>query len=54
MVSFLKSMDNKTWKAHIKGWTPPMFSVEDGTQSLKLEENWTKVKMKNPMEFLVL
>lgn len=24
MIVFLKSMDIKTWKSGIKGWTPPM------------------------------
>ena len=24
MTAFLRSIDNKTWKAIIKGWTPPV------------------------------
>jgi len=30
MVAFLKSMDNKTWKAIIKGWDHPVVMDKDG------------------------
>src|ERR1044072_5086066 len=46
MTTFLKSIDNKTWKAIVKGWTPPVNNTtEEGTSttiSYKKEEDWTK------------
>src|ERR1044072_4469694 len=45
MVAFLKSIDNKTRKAIVKGWTPPVNFHKEGTSttiSLKPEEEWTK------------
>ena len=41
MVTFLKSMDNRTWKAVIKGWEHPKLLDIDGkpTDELKPEEN---------------
>lgn len=36
-VPFLKSMDRKTWKVVIKGWTHPMITAQDGTQFLTPE-----------------
>src|ERR1044072_8731736 len=46
MIAFLRSMDSKTWKAIIKGWTPPIDKKTDENTSvttidLKYEENWT-------------
>jgi hypothetical protein len=38
MIAFLKSMDNKSWKAVVKGWTLPIISDEDGNTSIKPEE----------------
>ncbi|MCI87142.1 gag-pol polyprotein, partial [Trifolium medium] len=35
MVAFLESMDNRAWKADIKGWTHPIVTADDGTTSLK-------------------
>lgn len=35
MVSFLKSMDNKTWKSSLNGLTPPKVTHEDNTQTWK-------------------
>ena len=44
MVAFLKSMDNKTWKAIIKSWEHPVVMDKDGTvtTTLKPEEEWSK------------
>jgi hypothetical protein len=33
MVSFLKSMDNRAWKAIIKCWTYRVVTAEDGIAS---------------------
>src|ERR1044072_6036134 len=47
MIAFLRSMDNKTWKAIVKGWTPLVKKKTDESTSvttidLKDEEDWTK------------
>ncbi|MCH82645.1 gag-protease polyprotein [Trifolium medium] len=44
MVAFLKSIDSKTWKAVLKGWTPPVIIDKEGksTHALKAEEDWSK------------
>src|ERR1044072_5911336 len=45
MTTFLRSIDNKTWKAIIKGWTPPVNKETEGsstTLTLKKEEDWSK------------
>ena len=45
MVVFLKSIDDKTWKAIVKGWKEPVNSVTEGsttTLTLKKEEEWSK------------
>src|ERR1044072_4424091 len=47
MIVFLRSMDSKTWKVIVKGWTPPVDKKTDEgtsvtTTDLKDEENWTK------------
>src|ERR1044072_3058372 len=45
MTTFLRSIDNKTWKAIIKGWTPPVNKEIEGsstTLTLKKEEEWSK------------
>ena len=47
-------MDNKNLKAFIKGWTPSMVTTQDGTQSLKPEDEWSKDKIKSHMEILEL
>lgn len=44
MVSFLKSMGNKTGKSVIKWWTYPVVTFEDGTTSLKREVEWNDVE----------
>jgi hypothetical protein len=44
MVTFLKSVDRKTWKAIIKGWEHLVVMDKDGktTNSLKPKEDWSK------------
>src|ERR1044072_1628596 len=48
MTAFLKSIDNKTWKAVVKGWTPRVNKGKEteGSASTitdyKKEEDWTK------------
>src|ERR1044072_1368422 len=46
MTAFLKSIDNKTWRAIVKGWTPPVVKTtgESSTTTIeyKKEEDWTK------------
>ncbi|XP_057432497.1 uncharacterized protein LOC130725270 [Lotus japonicus] len=46
MVAFLKSIDNKTWKAIVKGWKHPVKADKEGTSTteLKPEEEWNKEK----------
>jgi len=43
MSAFLKPIDNKTWKAVLKGWEHPVVLDKDGnkTADLKLEEEWS-------------
>ncbi|GAU51225.1 hypothetical protein TSUD_412310 [Trifolium subterraneum] len=43
MIAFLKSMDNRTWKAVLKGWEHPKVKDVNGadTDELKPEEEWT-------------
>ncbi|WJX12965.1 hypothetical protein P8452_03412 [Trifolium repens] len=44
MIAFLKSIDNRTWKAVLKGWDHPLIVTKEGTSTgeLKLEADWTK------------
>ena len=42
MITFLKSIDNKTWKAVIFGWALPQVTDTDGKVSHKLEKDWTE------------
>src|ERR1051325_871204 len=42
MISFLKSLDNKAWRATDKGWKHPIKIKKDGTTSQKPEEEWSK------------
>jgi len=46
MSAFLKSIDNRTWKAVLKGWEHLVALDEDGnrTNVLKPEEEWTGVE----------
>jgi len=48
MSSFLKSIDNKTWKAVLKGWEHLVALDEDGnrTEVLKPKEEWTAAEDK--------
>src|ERR1044072_236527 len=46
MTAFLRSIDNKTWKSIVKGWTPPVNKTTSENSSattieLKNEEDWT-------------
>ncbi|CAJ2639582.1 unnamed protein product [Trifolium pratense] len=44
MMAFLKQIDSKTWKAILRGWTPPVKMDKDGkpTPELKSAEEWSK------------
>jgi hypothetical protein len=44
MVVFLKSTDNKLWKAILKGWKHPVVVSKEGisTSDIKPEIEWTK------------
>ncbi|MCH81188.1 gag-pol polyprotein [Trifolium medium] len=49
MVAFLKSMDNRAWKAIIKGWIHPVVTAEDAKQAWEIlqtaHEGTSKVRM---------
>ncbi|KAA0032368.1 gag-pol polyprotein [Cucumis melo var. makuwa] len=40
MTAFLKSIDNKTWKAVISSWEPPTITIKDKSTP-KRESDWT-------------
>ncbi|MCI73745.1 gag-pol polyprotein, partial [Trifolium medium] len=42
--AFLKSIDSRTWKAVLKGWSHPVITDKEGksTLELKAEEDWSK------------
>lgn len=42
MVTFIKSINSKSWKKVIKGWTPPKITGEDGTEYLTPEKDSLK------------
>jgi len=44
MTTFLKSIDNNTWKVVLKGWDHPRVKDKHGnnTTELKQEEEWSK------------
>ena len=43
MVAFLKSLDNKAWKAVLTGWVHPVITKEgEATTEKKPEEQWSK------------
>ncbi|CAJ2658356.1 unnamed protein product [Trifolium pratense] len=44
MMAFLKQIDSKTWKAILRGWTPPVKMDKDGKPTLELKsaEEWSK------------
>ena len=35
MIAFIKSMDQRAWRAIVTGWNHPMVTAEDGSTSLK-------------------
>lgn len=37
-------MDRNTWKDVINGWTPPMIIVDDESEFVKPEKDWTYAK----------
>ncbi|WJX72422.1 hypothetical protein P8452_56307 [Trifolium repens] len=41
MVAFLKSMDQKAWRAIITGWNHPIITAADGSTSLKGVAYWS-------------
>ncbi|KAK2374648.1 gag-protease polyprotein [Trifolium repens] len=41
MVAFLKSMDQKAWRAIITGWNHPIITAADGCTSLKGVADWS-------------
>ena len=41
MVAFLKSMDQKAWRAIITGWNHPIVTAADGSTSLKGVADWS-------------
>ncbi|KAK2402591.1 gag-protease polyprotein [Trifolium repens] len=41
MVAFLKSMDQKAWRAIITGWNHPIITAADGSTSLKGVADWS-------------
>ncbi|MCI10390.1 gag-protease polyprotein, partial [Trifolium medium] len=44
MIAFIKSIDSRTWKAVLKGWSHPVIVDKEGksTLELKAEEDWSK------------
>lgn len=44
MVSFLKYIDNKTWKVMVKGRKHLVITSQDGPVSLKPEVDWSKAE----------
>ncbi|CAM8933843.1 unnamed protein product [Rhodiola kirilowii] len=49
MRSFLKSLDEKAWKAVLKGWTEPMMNNLTGESIPKPEALWTEEEDKASM-----
>ncbi|CAM8937397.1 unnamed protein product [Rhodiola kirilowii] len=49
MRSFLKSLDEKAWKAVLKGWTEPIMNNLTGEPIAKLEALWTEEEDKASM-----
>ncbi|GAA0149773.1 hypothetical protein LIER_08870 [Lithospermum erythrorhizon] len=44
MTAFLRSVDTRTWKAVLTGWTEPTEANEEGILVVKEEQNWTNVE----------
>src|ERR1044072_9956746 len=47
MTAFLRAIDNKTWKAIVKGWSPPVKTPTEESSTavkstLKEEADWSK------------
>lgn len=49
IISFLKSMDNKTWKSVINTQTSLKVTTEDNTKTLNPENNWSKEEDKEAL-----
>ncbi|CAM9000315.1 unnamed protein product [Rhodiola kirilowii] len=49
MRSFLKSLDEKAWKAVLKGWTEPIMNNLTGEPIAKPEALWTEEEDKASM-----
>ncbi|KAK2451549.1 gag-protease polyprotein [Trifolium repens] len=41
MIAFIKSMDQRAWRAIVTGWNHPMVTAEDGSTSLKRVVDWS-------------
>ncbi|CAM8934538.1 unnamed protein product [Rhodiola kirilowii] len=41
MKAFLKSLNEKAWRAVFVGWTPPLVANTEGIMVLKPETQWT-------------
>ncbi|GAA0175974.1 hypothetical protein LIER_29050 [Lithospermum erythrorhizon] len=50
MVAYLRSMNIKTWKSVLFGWTPPQRTLPDGTLIEKPEMEWTVKEREASME----
>jgi len=51
MIAFLKSMENKTWKAVVKGRTHPVVTTRECTSTYVLnpKEEWSKEEDEEPL-----
>ncbi|KAA0052277.1 gag-pol polyprotein [Cucumis melo var. makuwa] len=49
MISFLKTLDGRAWRAVVAGWEPPMITV-DCQFIFKSEVDWTDAKGQASME----
>ncbi|XP_012842439.1 PREDICTED: uncharacterized protein LOC105962672 [Erythranthe guttata] len=45
MKMFIKSIDERAWRAIITGWTPPMVKGEDKMEVFKPEADWSDVEI---------
>ncbi|GAA0154759.1 hypothetical protein LIER_12648 [Lithospermum erythrorhizon] len=44
MTAFLRSVDTRTWRVVLTGWTAPMQNNADGVAVVKEEQNWTNAE----------
>lgn len=44
MIALIESIDNKTWKVVISGWTHPFITNAEGKESPKPEKDWFEAK----------